>query len=77
MSLIGPCDVRGGDQHGGQLPLAGEMQQLMESPVLEHEAQDEHQHAQSIVDDGGRDLVGSAAGPDPSQQHHGKTVDWP
>lgn len=45
MCLVGPRDVGGGDQHGGQLPLAGEVQQLMDCPVLEHEAQDEHQHA--------------------------------
>lgn len=45
MCLVSPGDVGGGDQDGGHLPLAGEVYQFMDCPVLEHEAQDEHQHA--------------------------------
>lgn len=77
MCLVGPGDVGGGDQDGGQLPLAGEMQQFMNSPVLEHEAQAEHEHAQGIVDDFGSDLLLPGAGPDPAQQDHGKAIDRP
>lgn len=43
--LVGPGNVGGGDQDGGQLSLAREMQQLMNCPILEHEAQAEHEHA--------------------------------
>ena len=49
----------------------------MDSPVFEHEAQDEHQEPQGVIEHPGGDLFFAGFGPYPAEQHHGEAIDGP
>lgn len=74
MGLEGPGHVRGSDEKDGDATSARRRNEFLDGPVLEHEAQREHQHAQGPVDDRGRDISISEAFPEPAQKVHGPTV---
>lgn len=77
MCLVRPCHVRRGYQHHGKLSMAGRKDQFMNGPVFQNEAPYEHQHPQGIVNHPWRNLLFPGLGPQPSQNHHGSTIDEP
>lgn len=76
--LKSPGDVGRGDEQDGDATVSLRLNKLVDSPVLQHEAEREHEHPQCVEDDNGRDLtVVPVADPQPPQQKHGQAVDGP
>ena len=71
MGLVGPSDIGGSDQNDGHPSFPGRLHQVMDCPVFEHEAQDEHQEPQGVVDDARSDSFLACFGPDTLQHPHG------
>ncbi|KFY30643.1 hypothetical protein V494_08084 [Pseudogymnoascus sp. VKM F-4513 (FW-928)] len=66
MRLKRPRHIRRRDEQDDQTPMPRFPDQLVDSPVLEHEAEEEHEDAQRPEDDGGRDFPAlPVADPDP------------
>lgn len=74
MCLEGPRHVRRRDEQHSDASGASRLHQLLYCPVLKHDAQREHQHAQRPVDDRRRDLSVSETLPEPAQYVHGPAV---
>lgn len=77
MRLEGPCHVRRGYQQQSDASGAPRLHQLLDRPVLKHNAQREHKYAQCPVNDRRRDLAISKALPEPAQYVHGPAVCQP
>ena len=77
MGLIGPRNIRRSHQNNGSCPLPRRGDEFMDSPVLEHEAQDEHQRSEGVVDALWSDFLFAALGPDPAENNHRHTIDRP
>lgn len=75
--LVSPGDVGGCHQNAGQPSMAQRRDQLMNCPILQHEAQNEHENPKSVIDHFWRNLLFSCLGPHPSQYHHRKAIDRP
>lgn len=77
MRLVGPGHVAARNQYHRQPSLPRAFHQLMDRPVLENEAEDEHHPAQGVVYHFGRHRLVARARPQPAQDHHGDAVDGP
>ena len=76
--LVRPCDVRGRDEQDGEAAVARRVDELVDGPVLEDEADDEHEDAEGPEDGDGGHLPGLApADPEPLEEKHGEPVDGP
>jgi hypothetical protein len=77
MSLIGPCHVGRSHEDNGLSSISGRVDKLMDCPILENEAHEEHDDPESVVDHSRADIAVCCAWPKPLQHDHGKTVCWP
>ena len=74
MSLVCPCHVRRSDQYDSLPLISWRMYQLMYRPVFKDKAQDEHDHAQGVIDDCWLDVILSTAWPEPLQHNHWQAI---
>ena len=77
MCLVGPCDVRACHQGNRDSPVLWVLDQLMDRPIFEHEAQQKHEYSQGVVDDCRVDFVGAEARPYPAKKYERRPVDDP
>lgn len=79
MRLIGPCDVGGGDEEDGDAPMTGRWNKLVQGPILENKAEEEHEDTKSPKDGNGRYVVMTpvSATVKPTKQEHRQPVDGP
>ena len=77
MCLICPGDVGARDEHDGDAPMSRTRHELVNGPVFQHKARDEHDAAQEVVYDLRRDLAAARLGPEPLEHHHRNAVDRP
>jgi hypothetical protein len=78
MRLIRPGNVGRGNEKNSDAPVARRRDELVESPVLEDEAGEEHQDPERPEDGDGRDFaILPVADPQPPKQEHRKAVDGP
>jgi hypothetical protein len=75
--LEGPGSVGRRDESDGNPPLSRHMDELMNSPVLEHKAQQEHHDTQSVEGDSGRHLAIAQAFPKPFEDCERHSIDQP
>jgi len=78
MCLVYPGDVGRCDEEHRDAPMPGRLDELMNRPVLQHEAYDEHKHPQG-PEDGDRWYVSviAVSYPEPAEQQHRQTIDGP
>ena len=65
MCLVGPSDIGGSNQDHRNPSLSWRVDQLMDCPIFEHEAQDEHHASQCVINDLGRNLLFACFCPQP------------
>lgn len=76
--LVRPSDVGRRDEQYCDAAVARRLDELVNCPVLEDEADDEHEDAEGPENGNGRHLAGLAVpNPQPLQEKHGKAVDRP
>lgn len=76
--LVRPCDIGRGDQEHSNATVSWRADELMDGPILQHKAGDEHEDAKCPKDcDWGNLAILAVSDPQPSQQHHGQAVDGP
>jgi hypothetical protein len=75
--LEGPGSVGRRDESDGNPPFSRRMDELMNSPVLEHKAQQEHHDTQSVEGDSGRHLAIAQAFPKPFEDCERHSIDQP
>lgn len=71
MGLVGPGDVGGSDQDDGYPSFSRRLHQFMDCPVFQHEAQDEHQEPEGVVDEARSHGFLARLCPHPLQHQHG------
>lgn len=78
MCLVRPSNVGRGDKEDSNPPMSWRRDELVERPVLEDEAGEEHENPERPEDGNGRNLaILAVTDPEPSQQQHGQAVDRP
>jgi len=77
VSLEGPSSVGRRDESDGNPPLSRRMDELMDSPVLEYKAQQEHHDPQSVKGDSGGHLAITQAFPKPFKDCERHAIDQP
>lgn len=77
MRLVCPCDVRAGNKSDRDPSLSRVLYQLMDRPIFEHKAHQEHEHSQGVVNDCWVDFVSAEARPYPAEEHKRRAVDEP
>lgn len=78
MRLVGPGNIGRGHKQDGDAAVSRRRYQLMQGPVLEDKADEEHEDSQGPKDDdGGYLAIIAVADPEPAQEEHGEAIDWP
>lgn len=78
MSLVRPGHVGRSDQQDSNAAMSGRLNQLVERPVLQNEADDKHEDAKSPeYGNRGDFAIFSVTDPKPSKEEHREAVDGP